>query len=64
MSARRLLTALLFIHMPKPRTNKAACALHFAYYNFCRTHKGLRVKPALEAGVTDRIWTPKELLSV
>jgi hypothetical protein len=28
--------------------HKAACALHFAYYNFCRTHKSLRVTPAME----------------
>ena len=36
---------------------KAACALHFAYYNFCRIHKSLRVTPAMEAGLTDHIWT-------
>ncbi len=35
---------------------------HFAYYNFCRIHKSLRVTPATEAGITDHIWTPKELL--
>jgi len=42
---------------------KAACALHFAYYNFCRIHKSLRVTPAMEAGLTDHIWTLRELLS-
>jgi len=42
---------------------KAACALHFAYYNFCRIHQTLRVTPAMEAGLTDHIWTLKELLS-
>ncbi len=41
---------------------KAACALHFAYYNFCRTHQSLRVSPAVEAGLTDHIWTSRELL--
>jgi transposase-like protein/IS1 family transposase len=41
---------------------KAACALHFAYYNFCRIHQSLRCTPAMEAGVTDRIWTLAELL--
>lgn len=30
---------------------KAACALHFAYYNLCRIHKSLRVTPAMEAGL-------------
>lgn len=42
---------------------KAACALHFAYYNFCRIHKSLRVTPAMAANVTDHIWTIAELLS-
>ena len=31
-------------------------ALHFMFYNFCRIHKTLRVTPAMEAGVADRLW--------
>jgi IS1 family transposase len=42
---------------------KAACALHFAYYNFCRIHQTLRVTPAMEAGITDHIWTLTELFA-
>ncbi len=42
---------------------KAACALHFAYYNFCRVHRTLRVTPAMEAGLTDHVWTIPELLN-
>lgn len=42
---------------------KAACELHFAYYNFCRIHQTLRVTPAMEAGLVDHIWTIKELLN-
>jgi len=41
---------------------KAALALHFAYYNFCRVHTTLRVTPAMQAGITDRIWTVAELV--
>jgi hypothetical protein len=41
---------------------KAACALHFAYYNFCRVHASLRVTPAMEAGLADHIWTIGELV--
>jgi IS1 family transposase/transposase-like protein len=41
---------------------KAAVALHFAYYNFCRVHKTLRVTPAMEAGLTDHVWSIGELL--
>jgi len=43
---------------------KAACALHFAYYNFCRTHQTLRCTPAMEAGLTNRIWKLQELLTI
>lgn len=41
---------------------KAAVALHFAHYNFMRVHKTLRVTPAMQAGLTDHIWTWDELL--
>jgi IS1 family transposase len=41
---------------------KAALALHFAYYNFCRIHQTLRVTPAMAAGVTDRVWGLREFL--
>lgn len=36
---------------------KAAVALHFAHYNFMRVHRSLRVTPAMEAGITDHVWT-------
>jgi transposase-like protein/IS1 family transposase len=41
---------------------KAAVTLHFAYYNFCRVHSSLRVTPAMEAGLTDHVWSVAELL--
>jgi hypothetical protein len=37
--------------------------LRFAYYNLCRVHKSLRVTPAMQAGITDRIWDIAELLT-
>lgn len=40
----------------------AAYWLHFAYYNFCRVHRSIRVTPAIEAGITDHIWDLAELL--
>ncbi len=36
-------------------------ALHFMHYNFCRVHKTLRVTPAMEAGITDHVWTLEEI---
>ena len=32
-----------------------AVAIHFAYYNFCKIHQSLRVTPAMEAGLTERV---------
>jgi len=40
---------------------RAAVALWFAYYNLCRVHGTLRVTPAMQAGLTDRVWALKEL---
>lgn len=39
-----------------------AVSLHFMYYNFCRIHKTLRVTPAMEAGITDHVWTLEEVI--
>jgi len=39
-------------------------ALYFFHYNFCRVHKTLRVTPAMEAGLTDHVWTLEELCSL
>ena len=41
---------------------QAAYSLWFAYYNFCRVHKTLRVTPAMEARVTDHAWSIIDLL--
>lgn len=43
---------------------RAAVALHFAYYNFCRIHQTLRVTPAMAAGISDRAWIIDDLLGL
>ena len=43
---------------------KAALALHFAWYNFCRKHMSLKgATPAMAAGLTKRAWNIAELLA-
>ena len=42
---------------------KAAVALHFAFYNFCRVHSSIRVTPAMEAGIANHVWSLAELLA-
>jgi IS1 family transposase len=39
-------------------------ALYFFHYNFCRVHSSLRVTPAMEAGLTNHVWTLAELCSL
>jgi hypothetical protein len=34
------------------------------HYNFGRIHKTLRVTPAMEAGVTDHVWTMEEIAAL
>ena len=41
-----------------------ALALYFAFYNFCRIHKSLRVTPAMAAGLTDRVWDFADLVNL
>jgi hypothetical protein len=41
--------------------HEAALAFWFAFYNFVRVHKTLRVTPAMEAGLTDHVWSIEEL---
>ncbi len=43
---------------------EAAVALHFMYYNFVRVHQTLRVSPAMEAGVTDRLWNLGDIVDL
>ena len=39
-------------------------ALYFMHYNFCRVHKTLHVTPAMEAGLTDHVWSLEELCAL
>lgn len=43
--------------------HRAAVSLHVAWYNFCRVHETLRVTPAMEAGITNHVWTVEELVT-
>jgi transposase-like protein/IS1 family transposase len=42
---------------------RAALALYFAYYNFCRMHKSIRMTPAMAAGITRKVWSVADLLA-
>ncbi|HEV7233217.1 MAG TPA: helix-turn-helix domain-containing protein [Sphingorhabdus sp.] len=52
----RRFTRLTNAFSKKVENHAHAVALRMMYYNFVRVHKTLRVTPAMEAGVTDRLW--------
>ncbi len=58
----RRLTRLTNGFSKKRENLRAALALHFAYYNFCRYHRTIRCTPAMAAGVTKTMWEMKDLL--
>lgn len=73
MAIRRM-TWLTNAHSKKWDNHRAALALYFAYYNFCRVHTTLtddtradggpkrKVTPAMASGLTDHVWGVAELL--
>jgi IS1 family transposase len=58
----RRFTRLTNAFSKKLENMKAALAVHFAWYNFCRVHQTLRVTPAMAAGISSEIWAVKDLI--
>lgn len=63
MSMRRF-TRLTNAFSKKVENHFYAIALHFMHYNFCRIHQTLRVTPAMEAKITDHVWSLEELIQL
>jgi IS1 family transposase len=59
----RRMTRLTNAFSKKWENLRAAYALWFAFFNFCRVHKTLRCTPAMEAGIADHVWSVRELLA-
>lgn len=62
MSMRRF-TRLTNAFSKKLENHIHALALYFAFYNFCRIHKTLRMSPAMAAGITDRLWSLEDIVA-
>ena len=58
----RRLTRLTNAFSKKWENLRAAYGLWFAFYNFSRVHRSLRVTPAMEAGITNHVWGIEELI--
>jgi IS1 family transposase len=44
--------------------HRNAVALHFMQHNFCRLHGSLRVTPAMEAGLSNHLWSMDEIIGL
>jgi IS1 family transposase len=63
MSMRRF-TRLTNAFSKKLENHAAMVALYFMYYNFGRVHQTLRVTPAMEAGISDHVWSIDEIVGL
>lgn len=57
----RRFTRLTNAFSKKFQNHVHALALYFAFYNFVRIHKTLRMTPAMAAGVVDTLWTMEDI---
>jgi IS1 family transposase len=57
----RRFTRLTNAFSKKVENHMHMVALYTVFYNWTRIHKTLRVTPAMEAGLTDRLWTMEEI---
>jgi IS1 family transposase len=63
MSIRRF-TRLTNAFSKKVGNHAAAVAIWFMYYNFCRVHQTLHVTPAMEAEISNHVWTVEEVCAL
>jgi hypothetical protein len=63
MSMRRF-TRLTNAFSKKLENHAAMVAIYFMYYNFGRVHQTLRVTPAMEAGVSNHVWSIEEIVGL
>jgi IS1 family transposase len=61
MSMRRF-TRLTNGFSKKVQNHAAMVALYAVHYNFARIHKTLRVTPAMQAGLSDHVWSLEEIV--
>ena len=57
----RRFTRLTNAFSKKVENHMHMVALYTVFYNWTRVHKSLRVTPAMEAGLTDRLWSMTEI---
>jgi len=63
MSMRRF-TRLTNAFSKKLENHVHSIALFYMHYNFARIHQTLRVTPAMEAGISDHVWSIEEIIGL
>jgi IS1 family transposase len=58
----RRFTRLTNAFSKKAENHFYAVAIHFMWYNFAKIHQTLRITPAMQAGVTDRVWDAEDIV--
>ena len=60
----RRFTRLTNAFSKKLASHVHALSIYFMHYNFVLIHQTLRVTPAMEAGVTDRLWSIADMVGI
>lgn len=60
----RRFTRLTNAFSKKVENHMHAISIYFMHYNFVRIHQTLRVTPAMEAGVSDHVWSIEEIAAL
>jgi len=60
----RRFTRLTNAFSKKVENHMHALSIYFMHYNFVRIHQTLRVTPAMQAGVTDRLWSLEDMVGI
>jgi len=60
----RRFTRLTNAFSKKAENHAYAVALHFMHYNFVRTHKTLRMTPAMAAGLVESPWEVEDIVAL
>ena len=60
--ALRRFTRLTNAHSKSLDHHKAMQAIYLCYYNWCRVHETIKQTPAVASGLSEKVWTIRELL--
>jgi hypothetical protein len=60
----RRFTRLTNAFSKKIENHESSIALHYMHCNFGRVHQTFRVRPAMEAGIANHVWSLEEIVNL